>query len=163
MHPDAFGAAGVWSICRHGDGIRRYGEVVVADKAVVGGGPFGAASAVECGEVELVDFHGVVVAEPEGIYVQHEFAVNPRLHAAVLVAVAGRGDRVYTYFVHNAMLGTGSELFLRDGAVQVPLEIVAVYGLLPHEVDELQYIAVFLAVVHDLGVFTIVLALTLLK
>lgn len=163
MHPDAFGAAGVWSICRHGDGIRRYGEVVVADKAVVGGGPFGAASAVECGEVELVDFHGVVVAEPEGIYVQHEFAVNPRLHAAVLVAVAGRGDGVHTYFVHNAMLGTGSELFLRDGAVQVPLEIVAVYGLLPHEVDELQYIAVFFAVVHDLGVFAIVLALTLLK
>lgn len=55
--------------CRHGDGICRYGEVVVADKAVVGGGPFGAASAVECGEVELVDFHGVVIAEPEGIHI----------------------------------------------------------------------------------------------
>ena len=69
LRPNAFGAAGVRSIGRHGDGIRRYGEVVVADKAVVGGGPFGAASAVECGEVELVDFHGVVVAEPERIHV----------------------------------------------------------------------------------------------
>ena len=163
MHPDAFGAAGVRSICRHSDGICRYGEVVVADKAVVGGGPFGAASAVERGEVELVDFHGVVVAEPEGIYVQHEFAIEPGLHAAVLVAVSGRGDGIHTYFVYNAVPGTGSEQFLRDGAVQVPLEVVAIYGLLPHEVDELQYIAVFFAVVHDLGVFAIVLALTLLK
>ena len=56
------GAASVRSIGRHGDGVGRYGEVVVAYKAVVGGGPFGAASAVECGEVELVDFHGVVGA-----------------------------------------------------------------------------------------------------
>ena len=163
MHPDAFGAAGVRSICRLSDGIRRYGEVVVADKAVVGGDPFGAASAVECGEVELVDFHGVVVAEPEGIYVQHEFSVKPCLYASVLVAVAGRGNGVHTYLVYNAVPGAGGELFLRDSAVQVPLEIVAVYRLLPHKVDELQYIAVFLAVVHDLGVFTIVLALTLLK
>ena len=80
MHPDAFGAAGVAGGCvrcarLYRDGVGRYGEVVVADKAVVGGGPFGAASAVECGEVELVDFHGVVVAEPEGIHVQYEFAV----------------------------------------------------------------------------------------
>ena len=69
------GAAGVWSIGRHGDGVGGYGEVVVADKAVVGGCPFGAASTVECGEVELVDFHGVVIAEPERIYIEREFAV----------------------------------------------------------------------------------------
>lgn len=148
MHPDAFGAAGVAggcvrSICRHGDGVGRYGEVVVADKAVVGGGPFGAAPAVECGEVELVDFHGVVVAKPEGIHVQCEFSVKPCLHAAVLVAVAGRGDGVHTYFVYNAMPGAGSKLFLRDGAVQVPLEVIAVFGLLAHEVDELHGVAVF--------------------
>ena len=69
MHPDAFGAAGVWSIGRYRDGIRRYGEVVVADKAVVGGGPFGAASAVESGEVELVHVHGVVVAQSQRVHV----------------------------------------------------------------------------------------------
>ena len=148
MHPDAFGAAGVAGGCvrcarLYRDGIRRYGEVVVADKAVVGGGPFGAASAVECGEVELVDFHGVVVAEPEGIYIQREFSVKPGLHASVLVAVAGRGNGIHTYFVYNAVPGAGGELFLRDGAVQVPLEIVAVYGLLPHEVDELYGVAIF--------------------
>ena len=164
MHPDAFGAlpaiftfagaAGVRSICRHGDGIRRYGEVVVADKAVVGGDPFGAASAVERGEVELVDFHGVVVAEPEGIYVQHEFAIEPGLHAAVLVAVAGRDDGVHTYFVYNAVPGAGGKLFLRNGAVQVPLEIVAVYGLLSHKVDELHGVAIFAP--HDAGALAVV-------
>ena len=135
--------------CRHGDGIRRYGEVVVADKAVVGGGPFGAASAVECGEVELVDFHGVVIAEPERIYIECEFSIKPCLHAAVLVAIAGRGYGVRTYFVYNAVPGAGGELFLRDGAVQVPLEIVAVYGFLPHEVDELHGVAIFAP--HDAG------------
>ena len=137
------GATSVRSICRHGDGVGRYGEVVVADKAVVGGGPFGAASAVECGEVELVDFHGVVVAEPERIYIEHKFSINPRLHAAVLVAVAGRGNGVHAYFVYNAVPGAGGELFLRDGAVQVPLEVVTVFGLLAHEVDELHGVAVF--------------------
>ena len=137
------GAASVRSIGRHGDGVGRYGEVVVADKAVVGGGPFGAASAVEGGEVELVNFHGVVVAEPEGIYIECEFSVKPSLHAAVLVAVAGRGNGVHAYLVHNAVPGAGGELFLRDGAVQVPLEVVTVYGLLPHKVDELHGVAIF--------------------
>ena len=107
------------------------------------GGPLAAASAVECGEVELVDFYGVVVAEPERIYIECEFAVKPCLHASVLVAVAGRGNGVHAYLVHNAVPGTGSKLFLRDGAVQVPLEVVAIYGLLPHEVDELHGVAVF--------------------
>ncbi len=109
----------------------------------MGGGPFGAASAVEGGEVELVDFHGVVVAEPERIYIEREFAVKPCLHAAVLVAVAGRGYGVHAYFVHDAVPGAGGELFLRDGAVQVPLEIVAVFGALPHKIDELHGVAVF--------------------
>lgn len=63
------GAADVGRICRYRDGVGGYGEVVVADKAVVRGCPFGAASAVECGEVELVDFHGVVVAEPKCVYI----------------------------------------------------------------------------------------------
>lgn len=77
MRPNAVGARGGCVRCArlYRDGVGRYGEVVVADKAVVGGCPLGAASAVECGEVELVDFHGVVVAEPEGIHVQYEFAV----------------------------------------------------------------------------------------
>ncbi len=127
----------------HGDGIGGYGEVVVTDKAVVGGCPFGAASAVEGGEVELVDFHGVVVAEPERVHVEYGFAVEPCLHAAVLVAVAGRGDGVHTYFVYNTVPGAGGELLLRDGAVQVPLEIVAVFGALPHKIDELHGVAVF--------------------
>ena len=145
MHPDAFGARGgcVRGARLYRNGIRRYGEIVVADKAVVGGCPFGAASAVECGEVELIDFHGVVVAEPERIYIEREFSVKPCLHAAVLVAVAGRGNGVHAYLVHNAVPGAGGELFLRDGAVQIPLEIVAVYGLLPHKVDELHGVAVF--------------------
>ena len=107
------------------------------------GRPFGAAPAVECGEVELVDLHAVVVAEPERIHIQREFSVKPCLHAAVLVAVAGRGDGVHTYFVYNAVPGAGGEVFLRDGAVQVPLEVVAIYGLLPHKVDELHGVAVF--------------------
>ena len=159
MHPDAFGAAGVAGGCvrcarLYRDGVGGYGEVVVADKAVVGGGPFGAASAVERGEVELVDFHGVVVAEPEGIYVQHEFAIEPGLHAAVLVAVAGRDDGVHTYFVYNAVPGAGGKLFLRNGAVQVPLEIVAVYGLLSHKVDELHGVAIFAP--HDAGALAVV-------
>ena len=98
---------------------------------------------MECGEVELVDFHGVVVAEPERIYIEREFAVKPSLHASVLVAVAGRGNGIHTYFVHNVVPGAGGELFLRDGAVQVPLEIVTVFGLLAHEVDELHGVAVF--------------------
>ena len=136
------GAAGVRCARLYRDGVGRYGEVVVADKAVVSGGPFGAASAVECGEVELVDFYGVVIAEPERIYIEREFAVNPRLHAAVLVAVAGRSYCVHTYFVYNAVPGAGSKLFLRDGAVQIPLEVVTVYGLLPHKVDELHGVAV---------------------
>lgn len=137
------GAAGVRSICRYRNRIRRNSKVVISNVAVVGGGPFGAAPAVEGREVELVNFHGVVVAEPERIYIEREFAVKPGLHASVLVAVAGRGDGVHTYFVYNAMPGAGSKLFLRDGAVQVPLEVIAVYGLLPHKVDELHGVAVF--------------------
>ena len=109
----------------------------------MGGGPFGAASAVECGEVELVDFHGVVVAESECVHVEYGFAVEPCLHAAVLVAVAGRGYGIHAYLVHNAVPGAGGELLLRDGAVQVPLEIVAVFGALPHKIDELHGVAVF--------------------
>ncbi len=83
----------------------------------MGGGPFGAASAVEGGEVELVDFHGVVVAEPERVHVKYGFAVEPCLHAAVLVAVAGRGYGIHAYLVHNAVPCAGGELLLRDGAV----------------------------------------------
>ena len=109
----------------------------------MGGGPFGAASAVEGGEVELVDFHGVVVAESERVHVEYGFAVEPCLHAAVLVAVAGRGYGIHAYLVHNAVPGAGGELLLRDGAVQVPLEIVAVFGALPHKIDELHGVAVF--------------------
>lgn len=127
----------------HGDGVGGYGEVVESYKAVVGGCPFGAASAVEGGEVELVDFHGVVVAEPERVHVEYGFAVEPCLHAAVLVAVAGRGYGIHAYLVHNAVPGAGGELLLRDGAVQVPLEVVAIYGFLPHKVDELHGVAVF--------------------
>lgn len=32
---------------------------------------------------------------------------------------------------------------MRDGTVQIPLEVVAIYGLLPHKVDELYGVAVF--------------------
>lgn len=137
------GAASVRCACCHGDGIGGYGEVVVADKAVVGGGPAGGAAAVECGEVELVDFHGVVVAEPECVYIEREFAIEPCLHAAVFVAVAGGGHGVHGYFVHNAVPGAGGEHLLRYGAVQVPFKIVAVFGALPHKVDELHGVAVF--------------------
>ena len=148
---DSGGAAGVGRCggCIGGridcdrDGIGGHGEVVESYKAVVGGGPFGAASAVEGGEVELVDFHGVVVAEPERVHVKYGFAVEPCLHAAVLVAVTGRGYGIHAYLVHNAVPGAGGELLLRDGAVQVPLEIVAVFGALPHEIDELHGVAVF--------------------
>ena len=136
------GAADVGRLCRYRDGVGGYGEVVVADKAVVGGGPFGGASAVECGEVELVDFHGVVVAEPERVYVEREFAIEPCLHAAVLVAVAGGGHGVHGYLVHNSVPGAGGEHLLRDGSVQIPLEVVTVFGLLAHEVDELHGVAV---------------------
>jgi len=108
----------------------------------VRGRPFGTAPAVECGEVELVDFYGVVVAEPERIHIQREFPVEPCLYASVLVAVAGRGDGVHAYLVYNTVPGAGGELFLRDGTVQIPLEVVAVFGLLPHEVDELHGVAV---------------------
>lgn len=145
------GAAGVGlrGVCIGGridcdcDGVGGYGEVVKSYKAVVGGGPFGAASAVEGGEVELVDFHGVVVAESERVHVEYGFAVEPCLHAAVLVAVAGRSYGVHAYFVHDAVPGAGGELLLRNGAVQVPLEIVAVFGALPHKIDELHGVAVF--------------------
>lgn len=145
------GAAGVGlrGVCIGGridcdrDGVGGYGEVVVPYVAVVGGGPFGAAPAVECGEVELVDFHGVVVAEPERVHVEYGFAVEPCLHAAVLVAVAGRGYGIHAYLVHNAVPRAGGELLLRDGAVQVPLEIVAVFGALSHKIDELHGVAVF--------------------
>ena len=146
------GAAGVAGGCVRGwggrfrrncDRIRRYGEVIESYKAVVGGCPFGAASAVEGGEVELVHVHGVVVAESERVHVEYGFAVEPCLHAAVLVAAAGRSYGVHAYFVHDAVPGAGGELLLRDGAVQIPLEVVAVYGLLAHEVDELHGVAVF--------------------
>lgn len=148
MHPDAFGAACVAGGCvrcarLYRDGIGGHGEVVVAYKAVVRGRPFGAAPAVERGEVELVDFHGVVVAEPKRIHIQREFSVEPCLHATVLVAGAGRGHGVHAYLVHNSVPGAGGELLLRYGTVQIPLEVVAVFGLLPHEVDELHGVAVF--------------------
>ena len=107
------------------------------------GGPFGAASAMERGEVELVHVHGVVVAQAQRIHVEREFPVEPCLHAAVLVAGAGRTYRVHCYLVHNTVPRAGGELFLRNGAVQIPLEVVAVFGLLPHEVDELHGVAVF--------------------
>ena len=144
LRPNAVGAWGGCVRCArlYRDGIRRYGEVVVADKAVVGGSPFGAASAVECGEVELVDFHGVVVAEPEGIYIQREFSVKPSLHAAVLVAVARCRYGIHAYLIHNAVPGAGGEFFLRNGAVHIPLEVIAVFGLLAHEVDELHGVAI---------------------
>ena len=156
LRPDPFGAlsavcafAGPAAVAAvgcghgHGDGIGRHGEVIESYKAVVGGGPFGAAPAVEGGEVELVNFHGVVVAEPERVHVEYGFAVEPCLHAAVLVAAAGGAHGVHAYLVHNAVPGAGGELLLRDGAVQVPLEIVAVFGALSHKIDELHGVAVF--------------------
>ena len=139
-----FAFAGLAAIGRarcNGDRVRRYGEVVVSYVAVVRGGPFGAAPAVEGGEVEFVHVYGVVVAQAQCVYVEREFPVEPCLHAAVLVAVAGGANGVHGYLVHNTVPGAGGELFLRNGPVQIPFKIVAVFGGLPHEVDQLHGVA----------------------
>ena len=83
----------------------------------MGGGPFGAASAVEGGEVELVDFHGVVGA-PHGVGGFHERLDDLR----------GAGGRVVVARAYAAL------------------------GVL-----ELQYVAVFFAVMHDFGILAVVL------
>ena len=68
--PNAVGFAAVRAVAGlatirsrvHCNRVCRNSEVVESYVAIVGGGPFGAAAAVECGEVEFVYVYGVVVA-----------------------------------------------------------------------------------------------------
>ena len=104
-------------------------------------GPLGAAAAVERREIKLIDMQGVVIAEAKRIYIERKFAIEPSLHTSVLVAFAGSRHGVHRDFVYNSMPFARGKLLLRNGLVQVPLEIVTVFRVLPHEVDQLHGVA----------------------
>ena len=104
-------------------------------------GPFRATPTVECREIKLIDMQSVVIAESERIYIERKFAIKPSLHTSVLITFAGCAHRIHRNFIHNAMPLASGELLLRNRAAKVPLEVVAIFRNLAHEVNQLHGVA----------------------